>query len=124
MSSDENYEEEYDSAEDKDIDIDKSSPTDSFKSEIQTINNSYNQYYNNERITKPFLTKFERAKIIGTRSEMIANGSVALIAVPPHIHNAYDIAKMEFLQKKIPLMIKRHLPNGKIELWRLSDLQI
>ena len=100
MSSDENYEEEYDSAEDKDIDIDKSSPTDSFKSEIQTINNSYNQYYNNERITKPFLTKFERAKIIGTRSEMIANGSVALIAVPPHIHNAYDIAKWNSYKKK------------------------
>jgi len=121
MSSDDNYE-ENDSIEE--LNIDSKTTSESFNSEIQTINNSYNQYYNNERVTKPFLTKFERAKIIGIRSEMIANGSVALITVPSHINNSYDIAKMEFEQKKIPLMIKRHLPNGNIELWRLSDLHI
>lgn len=119
MMSDDEFDEGYESVEDSSIE----QPIEStFKSEIESVNNSYNSYYNNERITKPFLTKFEKAKILGTRSEMIANGAIALVNVPPHVTNTYDIAKMEFEQKKIPLIIRRHLPNGNVELWRLSDL--
>ena len=121
MSSEDEYDEGYDSIEDDSID---QSAIYNFTSELNSINNIYDKYYNNTRITKPFLTKFERAKLLGTRSEMIANGSIALVTVPSHINNTYEIAKLEFEQKKIPLMIKRHLPNGNIELWRLSDLTV
>jgi|TARA_B100000242_G_C43045906_1_gene488190 DNA-directed RNA polymerase I, II, and III subunit RPABC2 len=117
--SDDEFDEGYESVEDTSID----QPIEStFKSEIDSVNSSYNNYYKNEKTTKPFLTKFEKAKVLGTRSEMIANGAIALVNVPSHVNNTYDIAKMEFEQKKIPLIIRRHLPNGNIELWRLSDL--
>ena len=32
------------------------------------------------------------------------------------------IAEMELKEKKIPLMIERHLPNGKIEYWKISEV--
>ena len=119
MMSDDEFDEGYESVEDTSID----QPIEStFKSEIDSVNSSYNNYYKNEKTTKPFLTKFEKAKVLGTRSEMIANGAIALVNVPSHVNNTYDIAKMEFEQKKIPLIIRRHLPNGNIELWRLTDL--
>ncbi len=119
MMSDDEFDEGYESIEDTSIE----QPIEgNFTSEINSVNSSYNNYYNNKKTTKPFLTKFEKAKVLGTRSEMIANGAIALVSVPSHVTNTYDIAKMEFEQKKIPLIIRRHLPNGNIELWRLNDL--
>jgi DNA-directed RNA polymerases I, II, and III subunit RPABC2 len=90
--------------------------------EIISVNQSYDMYYHSSRITKPFLTRFEKAKLLGARSEMLANGAPALINVPAHMTCTYEIAKLEFAQKAIPLMIKRFLPNGSSELWRLEDL--
>ena len=117
--SDDEIDDGYEIVEDVSTDL---SLENSFNSTIDSVNNSYNSYYNNEKTTKPFLTKFEKAKVLGIRSEMIANGAIALINVPEHVTDTYNIAKMEFEQKKIPLIIRRHLPNGNIELWRLNDL--
>lgn len=119
MSSDDEVDEVLDGVEEP-----LCGPSHDFKSKISSINDTYETYYTKARVTKPFLTKFEQAKILGIRSEMISNGSIALVPVPAHISNTYDIAKMEFKEKKIPLMIKRHLPNGDVELWRLTDLTI
>jgi DNA-directed RNA polymerase subunit K/omega len=38
--------------------------------------------------------------------------------------DAYLIALKELEEKKIPFIIKRPLPNGVIEYWRISDLEI
>lgn len=92
------------------------------KSEIISVNNSYSQYYSNKKITKPFLNRFEKAKILGVRSEMIANGAIALVDVPKSVTSTYEIAQLEFEKGVIPLMVKRFLPNGSFELWRLEDL--
>jgi hypothetical protein len=35
----------------------------------------------------------------------------------------YLVAKLELEQKKIPFIIKRPLPNGGSEYWKLSDLE-
>ena len=92
--------------------------------EIVPIDKSYETYYSTNKITSPFLTKFERAKLLGIRSEMLSAVSPALVVVPKNITSSYEIALLEFKQKKIPLMIKRFLPNGKSEYWRLEDLTI
>ena len=94
------------------------------KSEIVPIDKTYENYYSVNKTTKPILTKFERAKILGVRSEMLASGSPALINVPEYINNTYDIALLEFKERKIPLLIKRTMPNGNMEYWRLEDLSI
>jgi len=72
--------------------------------------------------TYPFLTNFERTKIIGLRANQISKGSAPFIVVPPHITDVRDIARLELEQKRLPYLIKRPLPNGTFEYWRLSDL--
>ena len=46
------------------------------------------------------------------------------IDVPKHITDVKDIAKLELEQKRLPFVIKRPLPNGQFEYWRLADLLI
>ena len=74
--------------------------------------------------TVPFLTKFERARILGLRSKQINNGSSLFLKVPDNIMNSYTIAEMELKAKKIPFIIKRPLPNGGSEYWKLQDLEL
>jgi DNA-directed RNA polymerases I, II, and III subunit RPABC2 len=74
--------------------------------------------------TYPFLTNFERTKIIGLRANQISKGSIPFIAVPKHITDVKDIARLELEQKRLPFIIKRPLPNGQFEYWRLADLLI
>ncbi len=90
--------------------------------DIVAWSKTYEQYYTGKKQTKPFITKYERAKILGVRAEMIASGSATMVPVPKGITNAYDIALLEFNAKKIPLMIRRFLPNGQYEDWRLEDM--
>ncbi len=94
------------------------------KQDIISYNKVYDNYYSNKKITKPFITKYERAKILGVRSEMIASGAPPTVNVPKGITSSYEIAKLEFNAKRIPLLIRRHLPNGSFEDWRLEDLII
>jgi len=72
--------------------------------------------------TYPFLTNFERTKIIGLRANQISKGSVPFISVPKHVTDVRDIARLELDQKRLPFIVKRPLPNGSFEYWRLSDL--
>ena len=74
--------------------------------------------------TYPFLTNFEKTKIIGLRANQISRGSAPFISVPKHITDVRDIARLELEQKRLPYIIKRPLPNGQFEYWRLSDLMI
>jgi len=74
--------------------------------------------------TYPFLTNFERTKIIGLRANQISRGSVPFVSVPKHITDVRDIARLELEQKRLPYIVKRPLPNGTFEYWRLSDLLI
>jgi DNA-directed RNA polymerase subunit K/omega len=74
--------------------------------------------------TYPFLTNYERTKIIGLRANQLSKGSVPFIAVPKHIPDVKEIAKLELEQKRLPYIIKRPLPNGQFEYWRLTDLLI
>ena len=94
------------------------------KYDIIPFSKTYQEYYVNKKVCKPFITKFEKAKVIGVRAEMIASGSPAMINVPKGVTSAYDISMLEFKAKKIPLMIRRFLPNGQFEDWRLEDLVI
>ena len=74
--------------------------------------------------TYPFLTTYEKTKIIGLRANQLSQGSRAFISVPDHITDVREIARLELEQKRLPFIVKRPLPNGKYEYWRLSDLMI
>lgn len=74
--------------------------------------------------SQPFLTVFEKTKILGTRTNQLAQGAKAYIAVPSHITKTLDIAKLELEQRRLPFIVKRPMPDGTFEFWRLKDLMI
>ena len=92
------------------------------QTDIISVNEMYAKYNSSSRVTQPRINRFEKAKMLGVRSEMLANGSPTLINVPPGMSSTYEIAKLEYRQKKIPLIIKRRLPNKTFEYWKLDDL--
>ena len=73
--------------------------------------------------TIPILTKYEKARILGERARQINAGAKTFIVVDPVMIDGYLIALKELEQKKIPFIIKRPLPNGGIEYWKLKDLE-
>jgi TPR repeat protein/DNA-directed RNA polymerase subunit K/omega len=74
--------------------------------------------------TLPVLTKYEYAKIIGLRSAQIESGAAPLIPLESSIIDGYLIAEMEIRNKKLPYIIRRPLPGGGSEYWKLEDLEI
>jgi DNA-directed RNA polymerase subunit K/omega len=73
--------------------------------------------------TCPYLSKYERTRVIGQRAKQINSGAPTFVKVPETIIDGYLIAEMELEQKKIPFIIRRPLPNGASEYWRISDLE-
>jgi DNA-directed RNA polymerase I, II, and III subunit RPABC2 len=73
--------------------------------------------------TVPFITKYEKARILGERAKQLDAGATAMIDVEPTLIDGYLIALKEYEQKKIPFIIKRPLPHGGCEYWRFSDLE-
>ena len=74
--------------------------------------------------SQPFLSQYEKTRILGFRTNQLAQGSRAFVTVPDHIVNTLDIAKMELEQRRLPFIVKRPMPDGSFEYWRLSDLMI
>ena len=74
--------------------------------------------------TIPLLTKYELARVLGMRAKQINMGATPFVKVPTIIVDGYTIASMELKQKKIPFIIRRPLPNGGCEYWKVSDLEL
>lgn len=74
--------------------------------------------------TLPFLTKYEKARIIGQRAKQIDMGAKPMFQVKQGLIDSYLIALKELELKKIPFIIKRPIPNGGFEYWNLSDLEL
>jgi DNA-directed RNA polymerase subunit K/omega len=73
--------------------------------------------------TIPFLTKYERARILGQRAKQINSGATPFVKVSENVIDGYIIAELELKEKKIPFIIRRPLPNGGSEYWSLIDLE-
>ena len=79
-----------------------------------------------EHNTTPFLTKYEKARIIGARALQISKNSPILISTQ-ELGGETDpivIAEMELRAGKIPFIIRRYLPNGSYEDWPVKDLKL
>jgi DNA-directed RNA polymerase subunit K len=58
------------------------------------------------------ITKFEKAKVIGTRAQQISQGSKILIKTKKS--DPIEIAKKEYQKGLIPLVIERGMPDGTV----------
>jgi DNA-directed RNA polymerase I, II, and III subunit RPABC2 len=88
------------------------------------VRNANNVIIDENHKTNPFLSKYERTKILGQRTKQLNSGAKPFVSVPPNIIDNYLIAQMELTDKKIPVIIRRPLPNGKSEYWKLQDLEL
>jgi len=73
--------------------------------------------------TLPFITKYEKARVLGERAKQLNSGAKPFVEVEPSVIDGYLIALKEFEEKKIPFIVKRPLPNGGCEYWKLKDLE-
>jgi DNA-directed RNA polymerase I, II, and III subunit RPABC2 len=77
-----------------------------------------------DRVCYPFLTQFEKTKVLSFRASQLAQGGKPYIAIPDEVTDVYSIAKMELKARRLPFIVKRPLPDGDYEYWRLSELLI
>ena len=60
----------------------------------------------------PTLTRFEKARIMGSRALQLSLGAPPFIDFSKNISTSLEIAMEELHQKVIPIVIRRTLPNG------------
>jgi len=96
--------------------------------EIQTlsrvIRNSAGVIVDGLHRTIPIMTKYEKTRILGQRTKQINEGAPTFIKIDSTVIDGYLIAVKELEQKKTPFIIRRPLPNGGSEYWRIQDLEI
>lgn len=76
-----------------------------------------------KRITTPFMTKYERARVLGTRALQISMCAPIMVELENET-DPLQIAMKELKARKIPLIIRRYLPDGSYEDWSIDELII
>jgi DNA-directed RNA polymerases I, II, and III subunit RPABC2 len=76
-----------------------------------------------KRITTPYMTKYERARVLGTRALQISMCAPIMVELENET-DPLQIAMKELKARKIPLIIRRYLPDGSFEDWSIDELII
>lgn len=77
-----------------------------------------------ERTTTKFLTKYEKARVLGARALQISRNAPIMIPLDPGVWDPLEIAQKELEAGKIPFIIRRFLPNNTYEDVKVSELNI
>merc|ERR1719229_582778 len=77
----------------------------------------------NAKTTSKFMTKYEKARLLGTRAEQISRNAPIMVD-PEGETSPLEIATKELREKKIPFVIRRYLPDGTFEDWPVTELII
>jgi len=71
--------------------------------------------------TTIFLTKYERARVLGTRALQISMGAPSTVPLDGET-DCLRIAQKELQQRKLPIIVRRFLPDNTYEDWKLEEL--
>ena len=74
-----------------------------------------------EKISTKRMTKYEFVRLIGTRVQQLTKDAKPMIKNTQGLTN-HEIAELEIKHNVIPIKIKRYLPNGSCEIWKVSEL--
>jgi len=91
---------------------------------VRVVRNADGDIVDSMHKTMPFLTKYEKTRILGQRAKQLNQGAQPVIPVDKKIIDGYLIAQLELQQKALPFIVRRPLPGGKSEYWRLADLEL
>lgn len=76
-----------------------------------------------QRMTTRYLTKYERARVLGTRALQLSVNAPPMVELEGET-DPLQIATKELRERRIPLIIRRFLPDGSFEDWSLDELII
>jgi len=76
-----------------------------------------------DRITTPYMTKYERARILGTRALQISMNAPVMVELEGET-DPLQIAIKELRMRKIPITVRRFLPDMSYEDWTVDELII
>lgn len=74
-----------------------------------------------QRTTTPYMTKYERARILGTRALQISMNAPVLVDLEGET-DPLQIAIKELRERKVPLIVRRYMPDGYYEDWTCEEL--
>ncbi|TAQ84135.1 hypothetical protein B7494_g7541 [Chlorociboria aeruginascens] len=74
-----------------------------------------------QRTTTKYMTKYEKARILGTRALQISMNAPVLVDLEGET-DPLQIAIKELKEKKIPLIVRRYMPDGWYEDWTCEEL--
>ena len=127
MEDDEHDGQAFDSDEDDgdDVDIIDDDENEEEKAEdgneLGGIRRGQRKVADEDRITSRFMTKYERARILGSRALQISKNA-PLMVDPGEESDPYKLAEMELDKRKVPFIVRRYLPDGSYEDWKVSEL--
>jgi DNA-directed RNA polymerase subunit K/omega len=85
----------------------------------------YDEYLEAEkkiRIGSIFITRYERARIVGARALQLAFQASSFMDIPRNLTDPLEIAALELEEKCLPITIKRTLPDGNTQMVPVSIL--
>jgi DNA-directed RNA polymerases I, II, and III subunit RPABC2 len=74
-----------------------------------------------DRVTTKYMTKYERSRVLGTRALQISMNAPVMVDIAGET-DPLKIAMKELRERKIPMIIRRYLPDGCYEDWNLDEL--
>ncbi|KAM7265069.1 hypothetical protein ACFE04_002752 [Oxalis oulophora] len=74
------------------------------------------------RKTSKYMTKYERARILGTRALQISMNAPVMVELEGGETDPLEIAMKELRERKIPFTIRRYLPDNSYEDWGVDEL--
>lgn len=77
----------------------------------------------------PIMTKYEFNQLVSLRVTHLANGAIPFVQMPEDMKITSNmelrrIALMELREGKLPYIVKRTMPNNKIEYWKIKDMDL
>lgn len=81
-----------------------------------------------KRVSDPYYEKYEYVDLLACRAQQLAEGAIPLVPITDFNTNdpkfLWKVAEREILERKLPIIVKRKFPNGKVEFWPVSELEL
>lgn len=82
-----------------------------------------------ERKSSNRLSVYEFTSIIGMRATQLSKGAIPFVPLPEDMTirtnmELREVALAELRAGRLPFMVRRKMPNGVYEVWKLADMHI
>jgi len=72
---------------------------------------------------KLYITKYEKARVLGIRALQLSNGAPPFVRTDG-LTDVFQIAEKELYEYRLPIVIKRKMPDGSYVELKVSEMII